>query len=84
MVEKTLPSDDFDIFESKLVPKHEILNEDEKRDLMAQYKVDAKQLPRIKANDPAAKRLGAKKGEVLRIIRKSPTAGDYKYFRIVV
>ena len=84
MVEKSTTSDDFDVFESNLVPKHEVLNEDEKRDLLAQYKIEPKQLPRIKANDPVSKKLGAKKGDVLRVLRKSPTAGDYNYFRIVV
>ena len=78
------PAEEMDIFQSNLVPKHEILSEDERRDLLSRMKIEEKQLPRIKSGDPAVKKLGAKKGDIIRIIRKSPTAGDYLYFRIVV
>ena len=76
--------EDVDIFESNLVPKHEILDDLEKREFMEKYNVNEKQLPKIKATDPAVKALDAKKGDVLRITRKSQTAGEYYYYRIVV
>ena len=81
---KEAQADELDIFQSNLVPKHEILSEDERRDLLSRMKIEEKQLPRIKSSDPAVKSLGAKKGDVLRISRKSMTAGEYLYFRIVV
>jgi DNA-directed RNA polymerase subunit H (RpoH/RPB5) len=80
---KEAPAEEVDIFQSSLVPKHEILSEDERRDLLSRLKIEEKQLPRIKPGDPAAKKLGAKKGDILRISRKSPTSGDYQYFRLV-
>jgi DNA-directed RNA polymerase subunit H len=82
LLPKTFPA--FDIFEHKLVPKHEILTEEEKEQLLAQYKVKPYQLPQIKASDPAVKAIGAKPGDILRIIRKSPTAGEHIAYRYVV
>jgi len=42
------------------------------------------QLPRLKASDPAVLAIGAKPGDVVRIIRDSPTAGKYVSYRHVV
>ncbi|MBS7647882.1 DNA-directed RNA polymerase subunit H [Candidatus Bathyarchaeota archaeon] len=82
LLPKTFPV--FDIFEHKLVPKHEILTPEEREKLLAQYRVKPYQLPQIKASDPAAKAIGAKPGDILRIIRKSPTAGEHIAYRYVV
>jgi DNA-directed RNA polymerase subunit H (RpoH/RPB5) len=82
LIPRIFPS--FNIFDHKLVPKHEILTPDEKEKLLAQYKVQPYQLPRIMASDPAAKAIGAKPGDIVRIIRDSPTAGKYVAYRYVV
>jgi len=82
LLPKTFPA--FDLFEHKLVPKHEILTEEEKTRLLSQYRVQPYQLPQIKASDPAVKAIGAKPGDILRIIRKSPTAGEHLAYRYVV
>jgi DNA-directed RNA polymerase subunit H len=74
----------FEIFEHKLVPKHEILTEKEKTEVLAQYKIQPYQMPQIKSADPAVKAIGAKPGDMLRIIRKSATAGEHIAFRYVV
>jgi DNA-directed RNA polymerase subunit H len=74
----------FDLFEHKLVPKHEILTEEEKEQLLAQYKVHPYQLPQIKSSDPSVKAIDAKPGDILRVIRKSPTAGIHIAYRYVV
>lgn len=74
----------FDIFEHALVPKHEILPLKEKQQLIAYYKVQPYQMPQITSTDPAVKVIGAKPGDVLRIIRKSPTAGEHVTYRYVV
>ncbi|MGQ9624256.1 MAG: DNA-directed RNA polymerase subunit H [Candidatus Bathycorpusculaceae bacterium] len=79
---KTFPV--FDIFEHALVPKHEILTEEERKQVLVHYKVQPYQLPQIKASDPAVKAIGAKPGDILRIIRKSPTAGEHIAYRYVV
>jgi DNA-directed RNA polymerase subunit H (RpoH/RPB5) len=82
LLPKTFPV--FDIFEHRLVPKHEILTPEEREKVLARYRVKPYQLPQIKASDPAAKAIGAKPGDILRIIRKSPTAGEHIAYRYVV
>jgi DNA-directed RNA polymerase subunit H len=74
----------FDIFEHALVPRHEILTEKEQNELLALYKIKPYQMPQIKSTDPAVKAIGAKPGNVLRIIRKSSTAGQHIAYRYVV
>ncbi len=74
----------FDIFEHALVPKHEILSKKEKEELLTELKVQPYQMPQIKSTDPAVKAIGAKPGDVLKIIRKSQTAGEHIAYRYVV
>lgn len=82
LLPKTFPV--FDLFEHKLVPKHEILSEKEKEQLLAEYKVRPYQLPQIKSSDPAVKVIDARPGDILRILRKSATAGEHIAYRYVV
>jgi len=74
----------FDIFTHQLVPAHRILSEKEKEELLKKYRIKISQLPQIKASDPAVIALEAKPGDVIEIRRKSPTAGVYYYYRLVV
>ena len=74
----------FDIFEHALVPMHEILTEKERSQLLVQYKIKPYQMPQVTSTDPAVKAIGAKPGDVLRIIRKSTTAGKHIAYRYVV
>jgi DNA-directed RNA polymerase subunit H len=74
----------FDIFEHALVPFHEILTEKEKNLLLAQFKVKPYQMPQVKSGDPAVKAIGAKPGDVLKITRKSVTAGEHITYGYVV
>ena len=60
------------------------MNDEEINELLEKYKTKPSQLPKILATDPVVKLLGAKEGDVLKIIRKSPTAGTSEYYRIVV
>jgi DNA-directed RNA polymerase subunit H len=41
-------------------------------------------MPQIGSTDPAVKVIGAKPGDVLRIIRRSQTAGEHITYRYVV
>jgi len=74
---------EFDILKHELVPEHIILNENEKKELFERIKITEKQLPKILTNDPVAKSIGTKEGDVLKIVRKSPTAGVSIYYRVV-
>lgn len=68
----------------KLVPKHIILSEEEKMEVLNKYKVSLKQLPKILITDPAIADKNPKVGDIVKIIRKSPTAGETVYYRVVV
>ena len=71
------------IQDHKLVPKHEIMNEEEISDKFSDVDYDFKDLPKIKSTDPVVKDIDAKPGDVLRITRKSPTAVEFETYRIV-
>jgi DNA-directed RNA polymerase subunit H len=75
---------DFDVSKHVLVPKHVKLNEKEKKDLFEKYVADLRDLPRIYKEDPAIQGLDAKEGDVIKIIRKSQTAGEAVFYRRVV
>jgi len=82
LIPKIFPS--FNLFEHTLVPKHEILTHEEKEKVLMEYRVRPYQLPQIRSSDPAAKAIGARPGDIVRIIRESPTAGKYVSYRYVV
>jgi DNA-directed RNA polymerase subunit H (RpoH/RPB5) len=82
LIPRIFPS--FNIFSHLLVPKHEIVSVEEREKLLNEYRVQPYQLPRLKASDPGAKAIGAKPGDVVRVLRDSPTAGKYTSYRYVV
>lgn len=75
---------EINILKHKLIPKHIILKDEEKKELLEKLKILPQQLPKILKNDPVVKALGAKEGDVIRIIRNSPTAGVAIYYRFVI
>ncbi|HLD16085.1 MAG TPA: DNA-directed RNA polymerase subunit H [Candidatus Nanoarchaeia archaeon] len=67
-----------------LAPKHTKLAEDEVKKVLEKYNISLKQLPKILHKDSAIAHLEIKEGDVIKIIRKSPTAGKSVFYRVVV
>ncbi|MBW2984040.1 DNA-directed RNA polymerase subunit H [Candidatus Woesearchaeota archaeon] len=79
MVRKKLKID-----KHSLIPKHMRLSEKEKEAVLKKYNITLNELPKILKNDPAIQKLGAKSGDVIKIVRKSPTAGEAVFYRGVI
>lgn len=73
-----------DILNHELVPKHEVLSPEEKRKVLRELGVKPEMLPWIRSSDPIARIIGAKPGDVVKIIRRSTTAGEFVAYRFVV
>ncbi len=72
------------IAEHSLVPKHELLSKTETEKLLTQFGLDFDKLPQISQEDPMSQELKANVGNVIRITRNSPVAGESLYYRRVV
>jgi len=66
------------------VPKHEIISKKEAEEVLKKYNCKPTELPLIFVTDPAILGLGVKPGDMIKISRKSPTAGRSLYYRYVV
>lgn len=67
-----------------LVPTHELITKEEAEELLKTLTIEKEQLPKIKESDPVAKEIKAKVGDIVRIVRDSPTAGKSITYRLVV
>ena len=67
-----------------LIPKHKKLSDAEAEKILKKFNVSKKQLPRINSNDPAILEMNPEKGDLIEIIRDSPTTGKSYFYRIVI
>jgi len=74
----------FDIMRHTLVPQHTIISEEEAKELFKRYDITTDQLPKIIDTDPVAAFIGAKPGQIIKIVRKSHTAKEAVAYRFVV
>ena len=66
-----------------LTPKHSKLGEREKAQLLEKYHVTSKELPKILKTDSAIKELDVKPSDIIKVTRKSQTAGESIFYRVV-
>jgi DNA-directed RNA polymerase subunit H len=82
----------FNVLNHDNVPLHELLAESEAKALLSKYGIVREQLPKIRSSDPvigvlakaankAPQELG---GAIVRITRRSPTAGVAVAYRLVI
>ncbi len=67
-----------------LIPQHSKLSDKEKAELFESYRISARELPKILKSDPAISSFEVKAGDVIKVIRLSPSAGENIYYRVVV
>jgi len=75
---------EFEIMKHELVPLHVIISDEGKKQLMEGLKITPDQLPKIMNTDPVSISIGAKPGQIVKIIRKSHTAKEAVAYRLVV
>jgi DNA-directed RNA polymerase subunit H len=74
----------FEVKKHILVPKHTKLNETEIKQVFEKNKITRDNLPCIIITDPAISELNAKEDDIIKITRKSPTAGTTLFYRRVI
>ena len=57
-----------------LVPKHNLLSEDEINKLLIQYNITRKQMPKISSKDPSLQGIEIKKGDIV-LVKASRAIG---------
>lgn len=73
-----------DVLRHELVPKHVILPKKETQDLLKKYQISVIDLPQMFEKDPVAIAIGAKEGDIVKIIRDSKTTvKSVNYYRYV-
>ncbi len=79
----------FNVLEHELVPEHYLVSEEEEEEILKELGVRKDQLPKIKKSDAVLRVLERKYGHIpigslIKIVRKSPTAGKIVVYRVVV
>ena len=74
----------FNVTRHAMVPQHTPLNADEVAAMMSAYNIRSKaQLPVLLVTDPVARYFGLRQGDVVKITRRTPTAGIEYFYRVV-
>jgi DNA-directed RNA polymerase subunit H len=61
-----------------------VVPKEEARELLRRLRLKPWQLPWIRSSDPLVQLAGARPGDVIKIVRESPTAGESVAYRLVV
>jgi len=68
----------------ELVPTHEKLSVKEAKEVLDKHHASITELPKIHRSDPAIAGLQAQGGDIIRITRRSRTAGEAVFYRGVI
>jgi DNA-directed RNA polymerase subunit H len=60
------------------------MSEGELKSVLSKFSIEKEQLPKIKVQDPVCKEIGAVAGDVVKITKRSQTAGEAEYYRLVI
>jgi len=75
----------FNILKHSFVPDHQIINDNEVKEIMIKYNITDKiQLPDISRFDPVSRAICLRPGMICKIIRPSKTAIQTNYYRICI
>jgi DNA-directed RNA polymerase I, II, and III subunit RPABC1 len=74
----------FNITKHMLVPKHELLCDEEKRMVLSQYKTKLKHFPILPMYDPVSRYYGYLPGNIVKITRPSINTGYDILYRVVM
>ncbi len=73
-----------DVLLHELVPKHYLLTKEESQNLLEKYKITISDLPQMSEKDPVSIAIGAKEGDIVKIVREShTTVKNIDYYRYV-
>jgi len=67
-----------------LALEHSKASEKEVKELLAKYQITKREFPKIAKSDPAIRDMNLEEGSIVKIKRKSLTAGEAYFFREVV
>ncbi len=74
----------FNVLNHTMVPHHEVVPEEERAGVFEHYGAAEDQFPKILSSDPGARACGARPGDVVKVVRESPTAGEAVAYRLCV
>ena len=77
-------SAELNVLKHEMVPEHSIMSDEDVKTLFSTYNIGQEHLPKIYHDDPAVLAIGAKINDVIKIVRKSMTAGRAESYRQVV
>lgn len=73
-----------DVLLHDLVPKHYLLTKEESQNLLEKYQINISDLPQMFEKDPVSIAIGAKEGDIVKIVRDShTTVKNIDYYRYI-